>query len=334
MKELKEQIQKGQIGKLYLFYGEERFLIQLYEKRMRKALLTPEDEMMNLDVIQSPQDITEVESSLETLPFMAERRLVILKESGAFDTKPGNMAQLAEHMKDIPETTVLLCIESKVDKRSKMYKAVQKYGYAVDFKRQSEESLMVWIGQELRRAGIRMDRNTAAYFLGLTGNDMVRIQAELTKLISFAAHKGNIDRNDVDAIVSVTIENSIFKLTDHLGNQQPAAAYRIYRQLLDDNEPVQRIFYMMARQFRLLYRASLMQGMSPASVAKELGVPSFAAGSYLAQAGKFGTERLAELLRKLLELDVASKTGQISAEQAASLVILQYAKPQKERVFL
>ena len=64
--------------------------------------------------------------------------------------------------------------------------------------------------------------------------------------------KGVITRQDVDSIVSVTIETSIFKLTDHLGNQQPDAAYRIYRQLIQDNEPVQRIFYMMIRQFRLL----------------------------------------------------------------------------------
>ena len=71
LKGLKEQIQKGQIGKLYLFYGEERFLIQLYEQRIKKALLLPEDEMMNLDVMQSPQDPLQVQSSIETLPFMA-----------------------------------------------------------------------------------------------------------------------------------------------------------------------------------------------------------------------------------------------------------------------
>ena len=328
MKGLKEQIQKGQIGKLYLFYGEERFLIQLYEQRIKKALLLPEDEMMNLDVMQSPQDPLQVQSSIETLPFMAERRVVIIKESGAFDLKPGKMGELADLMQDIPESATVIWIESKVDKRSKFYKAVQKYGYVVEFKRLGENELLTWIGQEVKRKGVQLDRNTASYFLSLTGNDMVRIQMELEKLTSYAKERGVISREDVDSIVSVTIENSIFKLTDHLGNQQPAAAYRIYRQLLEDNGPVQRIFFMMIRQFRLLYKASLMQGADRNSVAKELGVPSFAAGNYQNQARRFGEKRLKELLNKLLDLDTATKTGELDAEEAATLVILQYAKPQ------
>jgi len=328
LKGLKEQIQKGQIGSLYLFYGEERFLIQLYEQRIKKALLLPEDEMMNLDVLQSPQDPLMVRTSIETLPFMAERRVVIIKESGAFELKAGKLSELSELMQDVPETTTVVWIESKVDKRSKLFKAVQKAGYVVEFKRLGESELLTWIGQELKRKGIQMDRNTASYFLSLTGNDMVRIQMEMEKLSSYVKERGLITREDVDSIVSVTIENSIFKLTDHLGNQQPAAAYRIYRQLLEDNEPVQRIFFMMIRQFRLLYKASLMQGADRSTIAKELGVPSFAVGNYQNQSRRFGEKRLKELLNKLLELDVATKTGELDAEEAATLVILQYAKPQ------
>lgn len=329
VKGLKEQIQKGQLGRLYLLYGEERFLVQLYEQRIKTALLLPEDEMMNLDVMQSPQDPLAIQISAETLPFMAERRVVIVKESGAFDTKAGKLAELAEWLKDVPESTTLVWIESKVDKRSKMYKAAQKNGYVVEFKRLGETELITWIGQELKRKGIQMDRNTASYFLSLTGNDMIRIQTELEKLVGYVKEQGIITREDVDSIVSVTIESSIFKLTDHLGNQQPAAAYRIYRQLIQDNEPVQRIFYMMIRQFRLLYKASLMLGADRNAVAKELGVPVFAAGNYQNQARRFGEKRLKELLNQLLDMDVATKTGEMDAEEAATLVILQYAKPQK-----
>lgn len=330
MKGLKEQIQKGQIGRLYLFYGEENYLIQLYERRIKKALLLPEDEMMNLDIMQNPQDPVAAKASIETLPFMAERRLVIIKDSGAFETRPGKLSELADYMQDIPESTTLLWIESKVDKRSKLYKAVQKYGYAVDFKRLSENELLTWIGQELHRRGLTMDRSTAAYFYSLTGNDMNRIITELEKLVSYVKEAGVITRQDVDQIVSVTIESNVFKLTDYLGNQQPAAAYRIYRQLLDNNEPIQRIFYMMIRQFRLLYKASLMQGADRAMIAKELGVPTFAAGNYQLQARRFGQQRLRELLNQLLEMDVAVKTGELDAEEAVTLVILQYAKPQNE----
>ena len=156
---------------------------------------------------------------------------------------------------------------------------------------------------------------------------MTHINAELEKLLSYVKEKGSIERQDIDAMVTPTIENSIFKLTDYLGNQKPAAAYQIYCQLVEDNEPIQRILYMIIRQFRLLYRASLMQSMDAASVAKELGVPGFAAGNYQMQAKRFGQARLKELLSCLLDMDVATKTGEMSAEEAVTLIILQYAKP-------
>lgn len=329
MKKLKEQIQKGEIGRLYLLYGEERYLVQLYEERLKKALLQPEDEMMNLEVLSSPQDPMDIEISVETLPFMADRRVVIVKDSGAFDTRPGRLAALTEKLQNIPDSSVLIFIETKVDKRSKMYKAVQKYGYAAEFKRLDEQALITWISQETRKRKVQMDRNVISYFLNQTGDDMVRILTELEKLVSYKKEEAVINRQDVDAIVTPTIESSIFKLTDFLGNQQPAAAYRIYRQLKENNEPVQRILYMIIRQYRLLYKASLMQNEDAASVAKELGVPGFAARNYLSQARRYGEKRLAQLLDQLLEVDTAAKTGELSAEEAADLVILQYAKPRK-----
>lgn len=326
MKRLKEQIQKKEIDNLYLFYGEERYLVDLYEKRIKRALLQPEDEMMNLDVLQSPQDPMQVEGSMETLPFMAEKRLVIVKESGAFD-KGGRLAELADKMAQLPDTTVLIWIETKVDKRSKLFKAVQKYGHVIEFKRLAERELLLWIEREAKQKKTQIDQRTASYLLSCTGNDMTHINAELEKLLSYVKEKGSIERQDIDAMVTPTIENSIFKLTDYLGNQKPAAAYQIYCQLVEDNEPIQRILYMIIRQFRLLYRASLMQSMDAASVAKELGVPGFAAGNYQMQAKRFGQARLKELLSRLLDMDVATKTGEMSAEEAVTLIILQYAKP-------
>jgi DNA polymerase-3 subunit delta len=326
VKQLKEQIQKKDIGNLYLFYGEERYLIDIYEKRIKRALLQPEDEMMNLDVLQSPQDLMQIEASIETLPFMAEKRLVIVKESGAFD-KGGRLIELADRIGQLPETTVLIWIETKIDKRSKLFKAVQKYGRVIEFKRLTERELLLWIEKEARQKKTQIDQRTASYFLSCTGNDMTHIYTELEKLLSYVKEKGVIERQDIDAMITPTIENSIFKLTDYLGSQRPAAAYQIYRQLIEDNEPVQRILYMIIRQFRLLYRASLMQNADAAAVAKELGVPGFAAGNYQIQAKRFGQVRLKELLRHLLEMDVAIKTGEMSAEEAADLIMLQYAKP-------
>ena len=328
MKGLKEQIQKGTLGNLYLFYGVERFLVQLYEQRMRKALLAPEEEMMNLDVMESPADADMIKSSAETLPFMAEKRLVIVKNSGAFEAKAGRFAALADWIANLPETTVLLWIETKVDQRGKLFKAVKKHGYVMEFTRQGERELAVWVRQEMRRQKIQIEGREIAYFLSLIGNDMVKIQEEMDKLSSYVKETGVVTKADIDAIVTPALENSIFKLTDCLGNQQPARAYRLYQELLASDQDEKYIFYMLIRQFRLLHKACLLQGSQPTVIAKELGIPTFAVSNYVSQSRRFGLERLRKLLTTLLDMDVSTKTGLMDAKEACSLLILQYANLQ------
>ena len=109
-----------------------------------------------------------------------------------------------------------------------------------------------------------------------------------------------------------------------MADGHPADAYRIYKDLLQQGEAVYRILYMIMRQFRLLYRTSVSEQRDPYSLSKELGVPSFAAKNYQRQASRFGQERLKQILYKLLETDEAYKTGALSEQEAADLIILKY----------
>lgn len=326
MEQLKKQIEEGKLEKLYLLYGDERYLVQEYERRIRKALLAPEEELMNLDIWQGPQDPGDIRISLETLPFMAEKRLVIIKESGAFELKANKMAELAPDMATFPDTTTLLWIESKVDKRSKMFKAVKELGYAAEMKRLSDAALIKWIQILCRERKTRIDGNTASYFLSQTGNDMARILAETEKISSYVrGDQGLITREAIDAIVAPTIESSIFKLMDYLGNKQSAGAFRVYQELLGQNEKEDEILRRIIWHFRQLFRVSLMSGMNIKSVAKELGRADWQAEKLIGQARKFGRVQLGNLLRRLLDMDTQIKKSELSEKDAITLLILRYA---------
>lgn len=326
MKTLKEQIRDGEIGSLYLFYGEERYLVQMNIQRLKRALMEVDDEMMNLDEVQGISDLDEFQASVETLPFMAERRLVIVHDSKAFAAKSiAALERLTDMLSMVPETTTLVFVEEDVDKRNRNTKAVEKYGCLMEFKRLEEKDLSAWIRSECKSLGMSMEQREIAYFLSLTGSDMSRIEGEIKKLSSYLGERRKVTREDIDNLVVPSVEAKVFSMTDAICEGRKADAYKVYTSLLQQGEKIPMILYMIIRQFRMLYRVSLMEGADAYAVQKELGLNGYVARNYIRQAGRFGRKRLQKMLYKLLELDEAFKTGQMSDEEAADLVLLFYA---------
>ena len=272
---IKEQVKNGAIGNLYLLYGEEPYLVAMNVGRLKKALLEPDDELMNFDLIEEGSDTDSIRASIETLPMMVERRVVLIRNAHIFE---GGAAYtgLEKVFEDIPDTVTVIVQEEKVDKRSKVYKAIAKNGQVFELNRLEEGPLISWVAYLFRKAGVTVGRNEIAYLLSLTGNDMSRIESETGKLLSYVKEKGVCRREDIDAIVSPTIEARIFKMTDQLGAGRRSDAYQSYRDLLAAGEPVQRIFFMIIRQFRLLYKASLFSSKDRYEAAKVLKVPAAA----------------------------------------------------------
>ncbi|MBC8543983.1 DNA polymerase III subunit delta [Bianquea renquensis] len=324
---IKEQLKAGTLGRLYLLYGEEAYLKTYYSERILHLLLTPEDEMMNCDVLEGSNASAEaIIQSGQTLPFLAEKRLILVRDSQAF--KGGReFDPLLSFFEQIPETTVLVFVEEQVDKRSKLFKAMTKYGHPEDCSRLQGDDLARWTVRELKKQGKIMDGATARYFVELVGQDMNQLAQEMEKLVSLKGMEVNVTVADIDSICTASPQSNIFRMTDCIGNRQAKEALAIYKRLCQNNEPAYRIFYMIARQFRLLYKAVIFaqDHMPQAQMAKVLGVPPFAVGNYVAQGKKFSPAVLREILGNLLETDVAVKTGELSAEEAVELTIMRYA---------
>lgn len=120
MKSVVEDIKKGSFKPVYLFYGEEAYLKQQYKNRLKDAVL-PEGDTINLSIYSGKGiDVEEMIAQADTMPFFAEHRLLLIEDSGFF--KNANQ-QLADYIPSIPEGTIMLFVESEVDKRGKLYKA-------------------------------------------------------------------------------------------------------------------------------------------------------------------------------------------------------------------
>ena len=179
MKSVVEDIKKGSFRPVYLFYGEEAYLKQQYKNKLKNAVL-PDGDTINLSVYTGKGiDVKEMIAQAETMPFFAEHRLLLIEDSGFF--KNANQ-QLADYIPSIPDGTILLFVESEVDKRGRLYKAVSKKGSVVEFMAQNEQTLTRWILGILKGENKKITTGAMNLFLEKTGTDMERIRQELEKL--------------------------------------------------------------------------------------------------------------------------------------------------------
>ena len=226
MKSLNEDLKTGQFSQIYLLYGEENYLKKQYKERFVKAML-PQGDTMNYAYYEGKGvEIREVIDLAETLPFFAERRLIVFENTGLFKSSG---ADLAEYIKTMPETTYFIFVEEEVDKRSKLYKAVKAKGHIVELPFQDESTLKRWILGNVRREGKQISDASVGYFLGKVGTDMHNIQGELEKLFCYTLHRDVITPEDIDAVCINQIGNHIFEMVNAVAEKNRESAGFVLR---------------------------------------------------------------------------------------------------------
>ena len=143
MQSLDNDIKSGKFKRVYLIYGEESFLVKEYENKLKESIIPAGAETMNLSVFDGKGfSGKEISEAIDTMPFFSEYRLVIVRDSGLFTTgRKDDTDLLAEYVKSIPDTSVLVFCNEKVDKRNALYKAVKKNGYVCEINMLKEKEL-------------------------------------------------------------------------------------------------------------------------------------------------------------------------------------------------
>ncbi len=115
-----------------------------------------------------------------------------------------------QYLPSMPDTTILLFVETEVDKRNRLYKKVNDMGYAAELNRQDSAQLARWAGGILAREQKKITNHTMELFLSMTGDDMENIRMELEKVISYTLGRDVITDEDVMAICTVQVTKSYF----------------------------------------------------------------------------------------------------------------------------
>ena len=324
MKSLNEDIKSGKFKNVYLLYGEEAYLKKQYKDRMKKAII-PDGDTMNYAYYEgkgiNPAELVDL---AETMPFFAERRLIVAENSGFFKNAT---PELADYIKSMPDTTCLLFIENEVDKRGKMYKAVKDRGRIVEMGRQDEKTLLYWIAGNVKKEGRQIKESTARYLVSKTGTDMENLEKELEKLFSYTLGKDEITAADIDDICTTQITNKIFDMIEAVAAKRQKQALDYYYDLLALKEPPMRILYLLSRQFKLLLEVKdlMGRGNDKAQIAKTAKLHPFVAGKYMQQCRTFSKAELRDIMEEAASTEEMVKTGRMNDVMSVEIFIVKFS---------
>ena len=322
MKRIAQDIKSAQFSHLYLLYGEEAYLRRQYRDKLRAALV-PADDTMNCSVY-SGKDInaSEVVDLAGTMPFFAERRVIIIENSGWL--KSGNDQFLAL-VKAIPDTTYLILVEEETDKRSKLYKAVTANGYAALCEMQDEATLRKWVMGLLKKENKLITPDALTLLLDKTGTSMENIRREVEKLVCYKYYDEGITASDVDELCIVQIQNQIFDMVEAVAQKKQKQALKLYYNLLALKEAPMKILALIARQFNMLLQVKEMKtkGYHESDIAKQTGLnPYYLKKKYIPQAAQFKQAQLETALKACVEAEEAVKTGRMPDLLSVELIIV------------
>lgn len=324
MKSLNEDIKLGQFKQIYLLYGEEAYLKKQYKDKLTKAIL-PDGDTVNYAYYEgkgiNPAELIDL---AETMPFFAERRLIVIENSGFFKSAT---PELADYMKNMPDTVCFLFVENEVDKRGKMYKAAKDKGRIVEMGRQDEKTLLYWIAGNVKREGRQIKESTARYLVSKTGTDMENLEKEMEKLFSYTLGRNEITVQDINDICTTQITNKIFEMVEAVAVKQQKKALNYYYDLLALKEPPMRILYLLARQFKLLLEVKDLcgKGYEKSQIAKTVGLHPFVAGKYIQQCRTFSREELRSIMEEAVNAEEMVKTGRLNDVMSVELFIVKYS---------
>lgn len=325
MQQLLGDLKSGSLKQVYLLYGEEAYLRLQYRDKLKSVLVSPDDTMNYHYFEGKDTNPLELIDLAETMPFFAERRVIFVENSGFFKKSAD---QLADYLKSPAPTAWFVFVETEVDKRSRMFKAVKDAGRAVEFGAQNEATLKKWLLVLIKKEGKRIAEPTLNYFLQRTGTDMENIRRELEKVFCYAMERDVITQEDIDAVCTRQVNNQIFDMVEAIALRRQKQALKLYYDLLSLKEPPMRILFLIGRQFNLLMQVKELKkkGYDDKRIGEKTGLHSFLVKKYVTQAARFSMEEVREALTACVEADEAVKTGRMNDVMSVELLIIRYSR--------
>lgn len=320
-------LKKGSILPLYLFYGEEEFLLLEALDLIIKKAVDPGARDFNFNTLYCRETpALEIVNLCQTLPFMSERRLVIAKDFDAL--KAADLEELVPYLKDPSPSTCLVMVSSqgKYDKKS-VISAVEAHGAVTRFYPLLDREITGWIEGWAKAHGLSMQRDAAQYLWQTLGNDLQKIGNELEKVSIYIKEKKVVSFEDMKTVVGDFREYTSFDLAAALGSKDREKAFLILSRLIQEGEAPVGLLGSIAWNFRRLLQAKTMEaaGAGADEIMKKMRPPVIfhQVPQFKSQMKSYSLDELRAAFSVMLQADKTLKSSGLSGRLVLERVILK-----------
>ncbi len=327
---------------LYILVGQDDFSLTQSLEEIKKGIGEPTLLATNTTTLDGKQaTLDQLRTVCETLPFLAERRLVIVdgllerfepkgkssrkKKSTHISNQQSEYKSLAAYITKIPDSTILVLIANRTANNNPLFKEVSGKAEVRSFPLLKDVKLRQWIQRRVAEEGGSISPRAIDSLAKLVGSNLWIIASEINKLVLFTSgHR--IEEEDIKRVVGYTQQANVFAMVDAILEFKPGVAEQLLQQLLQGGAAPAYLLVMLSRQVHLVTRAKDLtnRGKNKTEIQDKLGLTAeFALRKTLEQANRYPWERLKQIYHKLLETDLSIKTGRYDGELALNILIAE-----------
>ncbi|MBU4305500.1 MAG: DNA polymerase III subunit delta [Candidatus Omnitrophica bacterium] len=316
------QISAGNIAAVYLFTGEEVFLKRIVEEELRSQLLPGDSLHFNYNVFYAQETpLPVVLDTVRTHPFLAKRRLVILKNADHFDDYEREILSFLQS--PVPNTVFVLETDKKLN--DKFVKKLAPLSTNVVFSRLEGKGLEKWAGLYVRSQGKKISPDAVSVLAEKVGNELEVLSSALEKLCLYVGEAKQIQSGDIERIIKKTREDTRFTFLNALAGKQTARALAMAHELSRNGKQVSDIIGLINWQLKRIENVKRLsaEGLSQERIARELKLSPYAVKIVATQAARINNQELMRGFQLLLDNDIAIKQGRISPALALETIIVR-----------
>ena len=310
VKKIVDEVKAGNVRPIYFLMGEEPYYIDRIAAYLEDNILTEEERGFNQMVLYGKEsNILEIISNAKRYPMMAEKQVLIVKEAQELSRTIEQLLPYAEQPQ--PSTVLVLCYKyKKIDKRKKLYKAIQDSGGIVlESRKMYENQVSEWIRKVMMGKGYRISHKATIMLVEYLGTDLNRINNELEKLQLILPRETEINPQDIEEHIGISKDYNNFELKKAIGEKDAARATRIITYFAQNpkENPFVVTISLLHTFFTQLLKYHGLSDHSPKNVAGVLRINPYFVSEFQLAARNYPMKKASQIISHLRELDLKGK---------------------------
>lgn len=300
------------MGKIYFFYGEEKYDIEQNVQKIKKEFGNLELGI-NLFYIDS-ENVQNLEQISSGVSFFGEEKLIIMK-----NTKLKFDVDFIEKEKESGKTYII--IEDSVDKRTSEYKKLSKIAETKEFKFMDQKQIIAYIIKILEKCSLKIDYKTAEYMAEVCGENKANIINELNKIVLYKGSGSTVDKETIDKVCVKTLNAKIFDMLDFIVNKDHKNGILLLDELLIQKEAIVKIYIMLYKQVKQMYMIKILKAKRENDIATRLQIHPYVFQKLSKTSDKYRIDELKSIMKLFDKYDEATKSGEMDFEVGLKKII-------------